>query len=81
MVSRVNKLVSNVNKVNTSFSVVGRVQELDSNVTMGPCNISLVSMINMVIKLVFEVRKVKTIISIAIIVNAMVCNVTGGCRD
>ena len=38
--------------------------------------ISLVSMINMVIKLVFNVRKVKPIISMAITVNAIVSNVT-----
>ena len=40
--------------------------------------ISLVGMINKVIKLVFKVRKVKTVISMAITVNAIVRNVTRG---
>ena len=44
--------------------------------------ISLVGMINKVIKLVFKVRKVKTIISMAITVNAIVRNVyKGQCND
>ena len=38
MVARVNKLVSNVNKVNTSFNMVRIGKELVGNVTMGPFN-------------------------------------------
>ena len=40
--------------------------------------INLVGMINKVIKLVFKVRKVRTIISMAIIVSGMVSDVTRG---
>ena len=38
MVSRVNKLVSNVNKVNTPFNMVMSLKELVSNATMASCN-------------------------------------------
>ena len=38
MVSRVNKLLCNSNKVNTAVSKVSSVKELVSNVTICPCN-------------------------------------------
>ena len=59
--------------------MVRSIKELVSNDTRCSCNdLSLVGMISKVMKLVFKVRKVKTIIRMAIIVNAMVSNVTRG---
>ena len=38
MVDRVNKLITTVKEVNSAFSMVSRVKELVSIVTMVPCN-------------------------------------------
>ena len=38
MVNIVNKLITTARKVNSAFSIVSRVKELVSIVTMAPCN-------------------------------------------
>ena len=38
MVNKVNKLITTVKKVDSAFSMVSRVKELVSIVTMAPCN-------------------------------------------